>query len=103
AINHRIERLRLERRQRELKGITDPAVFAALDEERRKIDAEYDVLAEELGKLNEQSNRDSVVMVTAEGTEKEIPLAKIVFVEQPNSLGLGGRIGHFLGKLWEFV
>lgn len=40
---------------------------------------------------------------TDDGIEVEIPLAKVVRIYQPNSMGLFDKIGHYFGKLGEFL
>ncbi|MFP5383072.1 MAG: phosphate ABC transporter permease PstA [Gammaproteobacteria bacterium] len=102
-INRGIERIRLDRRRLDLDGVKDAAAFAALDAKKQALDAEYEVLAGKLALLHEQMARDSVTLVIADGATREVPLARIVHVERPNALSLPGKIGHFLGKLWEFV
>jgi len=77
--------------------------LAALAEKRKVLEAEYETLAAELGKLNEEMARDSLTVRVSDGSEHEINLDKIVFAERPNALGLFGRIAHFGEKLWEFV
>ncbi|MFZ5722258.1 MAG: phosphate ABC transporter permease PstA [Pseudomonadota bacterium] len=106
AVNYRMEQLRLDEKRLVLEHAPNPVpadALAALAAEKAALDAEYARLAEDLGKLHEQLDRDAIVLRASDGSEHEIELSKVVFIEQPNSLGLGGKITHFLGKLWEFV
>lgn len=103
ATNRGMEKVRLDRRRLELDGVTDPARLAALDARQAALDAEYAGISNRLGEIKQQLARDTVVMVTGAGVEREIALANVVGVAQPNALGFFGRVGHFFGKLWEFV
>ncbi|PJF33134.1 MAG: phosphate ABC transporter, permease protein PstA, partial [Phototrophicales bacterium] len=48
-------------------------------------------------------NRDSLVARTMDGTQKEIKLAEVVRVYQPNKMSLAEKIGFYIDKLIEFV
>ncbi len=106
TVNYRIEQLRLNERRLQLEHAPNPvpaAALAALEVERKALAVEYETLAGELGKLNEQMRRDAITVRISDGSEHEITLAKVVFVERPNALGFFAKVGHFFGKLWEFV
>ncbi len=102
-INHGLERLRLKARSLELKGELDAAAQADLDAERAEWDSRYAVLEEQLRELHQAFNRDSIVVRTADGREQTINLSKIVHAFQPNAMSLPAKLGHYFGKLWEFV
>ena len=46
---------------------------------------------------------DELVMRTADGREKAIPLAKIVRAVRANALGVSGKLGLYASRLFEFV
>nr|WP_168772520.1 phosphate ABC transporter permease PstA [Pseudomonas sp. A-1] len=102
-INAGLERLRLQTRELELEGRLDAAAQADLDAERAQWDAEYKVLEEQLVALQQQFNRDSVVLKTVEGREVELSLGKVVRAFQPNAMGTFDKLGFYFAKLWEFV
>ncbi|BCG27851.1 phosphate transport system permease protein PstA [Pseudomonas tohonis] len=103
AINHGLERLRLEGRKLELDGKLDAAAQADLAAARAELEARYKGLEAQLGGLHEAFNRDSVVVREAGGQEQEISLGKVVHAYQPNSMGLFQKIGFYFAKLWEFL
>ena len=103
AINAGLERLRLETRKRELAGKLDAAAQADLDAERAQWNAQYKVLEGRLVELQQQVNRDSVLVRTVDGREVELSLAKIVRAYQPNAMGTFAKLGFYMAKLWEFV
>ncbi len=102
-INHGLERLRLKTRQLELNDRLDAAAQADLDAERAQWDAEYRVLEEKLAALQQQFNRDSITVRTADGREQEITLGKVVRAFQPNAMSKPQKLMFYFAKLWEFV
>ncbi len=102
-INHGLERLRLKTRQLELDDRLDAAAQADLDAERAEWDAEYRVLEDKLVALQQQFNRDSITVRTADGREQEISLGKVVRAFQPNAMSTPQKLMFYFAKLWEFV
>lgn len=102
-INHGLERLRLKTRQLELNDRLDAAAQADLDAERAEWDAEYRVLEDKLVALQQQFNRDSITVRTADGREQEISLGKVVRAFQPNAMSTAQKLMFYFAKLWEFV
>ncbi len=102
-INHGLERLRLKTRQLELNDRLDAAAQADLDAERAQWDAEYRVLEDKLVALQQQFNRDSITVRTADGREQEISLGKVVRAFQPNAMSTAQKLMFYFAKLWEFV
>ncbi|MBK3806319.1 phosphate ABC transporter permease PstA [Stutzerimonas stutzeri] len=102
-INHGLERLRLKTRKLELDDRLDAAAQADLDAERAQWDAEYRVLEDKLVALQQQFNRDSITVRTADGREQEITLGKVVRAFQPNAMSTPQKLMFYFAKLWEFV
>ena len=102
-INYKMERLRLRQRGLELEGITDKKPYEDIAKERDLLQSEYDVLADKLGLLYTELNRTSITASIADGSEVEIPLAKIVRAYKPNALNLLQKISFYFSKLWEFM
>ena len=102
-INAGLERVRLQTRRLELEGRLDAAAQADLDAERAQWDAEYKVLEEQLIDLQQQFNRDSILVKTVDGRELELSLGKVVRAYQPNGMGTFDKLGFYFAKLWEFV
>ncbi len=103
SINSGMERLRLAKRKLELEGIDDPARLAAIAAEETRLKQRYAGLQDELLKLYEAIQRDSVSFTVADGTQVRVPLAKIVRAFRPNAMSLPDKAGHYFAKLWEFV
>jgi len=102
-ISHGLERLRLKTRKLELDDRLDAAAQADLDAERAQWDAEYRVLEDKLVALQQQFNRDSITVRTADGREQEITLGKVVRAFQPNAMSTPQKLMFYFAKLWEFV
>ena len=103
SINYELERLRLKERALQLKEVTDTAKYAEIDARRAELNAEYEGLQGELLDLYNAVNRDSITAEIANGKIVEFKVAHIVRAFLPNDMGLGGKIGHYFAKLWEFL
>jgi phosphate transport system permease protein len=103
AINHGLERLRLQTRKLELEGRLDATAQADLDAERAAYDARYQALEGELISLHAEFDRDSLVLREVGGEQKEISLGKIVKALQPNSMSVFAKLGTYFHNLWSFL
>ncbi|MCQ3000244.1 phosphate ABC transporter permease PstA [Pseudomonas syringae] len=103
AINHGIERLRLQARKLELDGKLDAQAQADMASERAELDSRYTVIEERLTSLHEAFDRDSLTARDANGKEVEISLGKVVHAYQPNGMGTLTKVGFYFKKLWEFL
>ena len=103
AINHGLERLRLQTRKLELDGRLDSAAQADIDAERAELHARYAVLETELLRLHAEVDRDTLVMRDVAGQEKEISLGNIVKAQQPNAMSVVDKLGAYFTNLWDFL
>lgn len=103
AINHGIERLRLQARKLELDGKLDAQAQADMASERAELDSRYKVIEARLTSLHEAFDRDSLTARDANGKEVEISLGKVVHAYQPNAMGTMTKLGFYFKKLWEFL
>jgi phosphate transport system permease protein len=102
AINHAQERVRLQLRGLERRGVTGGPRVEALKAELVPLAARYRELEARLVELR-ASQKTSVVVRADEGKEKELPLAQVIDVYFPNAMGPGAKAAHYAAKLWEFV
>ncbi len=102
-INYQLEKLRLEERKLELKGQLNDATRAELATRRDSENKKYDVLKGHLEQLTHEMSRDSAVFVVADGSEKELPLSKIVTARQPNAMGVGAKLAAYVHNVWSFL
>ncbi|MCF5708786.1 phosphate ABC transporter permease PstA [Pseudomonas syringae] len=103
AINHGIERLRLQARKLELEGSLDAAAQADMAAERAELDARYASIEDRLGALHQAFDRDSLTARDTNGKEIEISLGKVVHAYQPNAMGMVTKLSFYFKKLWEFL
>ena len=102
-INYELERLRLQERTLELEGRLDTASQLSLATGRKELDAQYGVLQERLYTLYDSIAQHSYTAELMDGRVVSLPIAKVVRAFQPNALGLFGKAGLYLEKLWEFL
>lgn len=102
-INYQLDELRLAQRKLELKGQVSAADSAALASEKAVHEKEYEGVRQRLEKLDAEAARDSAVFVVADGTEKEIPLSKIVGAIKPNAMNPVSKLGTYFHNVWLFL
>jgi phosphate transport system permease protein len=105
-VNYAMEALRLE--DRALAASSKPAaeveaLRAALAERMARRHAEYEGLAQRLAELREQQLGETLVVASAGGERKEIPVGAVVRLLRPNEMGTMARSGLWLRRAWEFV
>lgn len=103
AINHGLERLRLQARKLELDGKLDAAAQADMDAERAELNSRYKAIEDRLTGLHQAFARDSLVARDGNGREVEINLSKVVHAIQPNAMSGFTKLGAYFTKVWEFL
>jgi phosphate transport system permease protein len=105
-INYEIERLRLAERRLELEALP-PAErarrAAALGREMAAREAAYAALADRLAKMREELLAETLVMATAAGATKDVPVGAVVSAVRPNALSAWGKLRLYGARAWEFV
>ena len=105
-INTGIEQLRLAERRLEL---NPPSADIEAQERDRiaaasaQFDADYAVLRGELDVIYQSTQRDTLRMQTANGSEVNINLATIVRVTAPNAMSVFSKLVQYVDRLWEFL
>ena len=102
AINSQQERIRLRLRRLELRGLTSGPEVAQLQQELSGWRTRYSEREAELGGLR-RSLTTSLVIAAAGDKAKALPLAQVVRVYRPNTLGPVAKARLYLAKVWEFV
>ena len=67
------------------------------------LQARYEDAAASLSAREAELLADLLVMRTADGREKAIPLAHVVRAVRANALGAGGKLTLYASRLWEFL
>jgi len=103
AVNYSLEQLRLEQKKLQLENRWDATAEQRVAAEKAELEIAYKAYQSQLSGLYQQIRKDSLVAKTENGTELEIPLSKIVRIFQPNTMNLFNKLGHYGGKLVEFL
>ena len=103
AVNYELEKLRLAERKLQLDGRDTKENLEQLQAEKTELQARYAHLEAELMAMYTPFKRDSLLIVSADGQQKEINFSEIVRLYQPNSQNLWQKIQHYGMKLVEFV
>jgi len=102
AINYAQERIRLQLRRLELRGVKGGPEVERLQQDLAAWKAKY--AEQEAALIALKSRLTDRVVVTAVGDkEKDLPLAQVVRAYWPNTMGLLAKAGFYLEKVWEFV
>jgi phosphate transport system permease protein len=99
AINADIERLRLKARAFKIEHPASP-VSAELTAQVADAEARYSQRSEELDRLRAQFDEYSVVMVDANGRDKQIAVGQIIRALRPNEMGLWQKSWFYLANVW---
>jgi len=103
AINYSLERLRLKQKRLEMDKEWNADEEKKFALEKANLAAEYEHYQIRLRELYQNIRRDSLLVKTADGTELDIPLAKVVRIYQPNAMGFFSKIGFYGTKIVEFL
>jgi len=103
AINYKLERLRLKERSLQLKDKLTDADIADLEDERKHLNQQYEVLLKETKALYTQINRDAITATVMDGSIVSVPLEKVVKAWQPNNMSMPEKLGFYFHTLWAFI
>lgn len=103
AINHGLERLRLQARKLELEGKLDATAQADIEADRAELNSRYTAIEDRLSTLHRDFARDTLVARDGNGREVEINLSKVVHAIQPNGMSTLAKLGAYFAKVWEFL
>jgi phosphate transport system permease protein len=105
-VNYALEQLRLAEKRLALDA-PPPAERARrqaeIERQRAGLNEEYDRLASELAAMRERLRAETLVMESADGTRKAIPVGEIVRALRPNRMGILATAGLYAQRLWWFV
>nr|MBP7275520.1 phosphate ABC transporter, permease protein PstA [Kiritimatiellia bacterium] len=106
-INRNIENARLDVRRAEMKFGADSAEHRSARERQQSLQdaakVDYERIRAEIRELNECNGQYALRLVTADGTEKILPLAEIVRAVPANQLNRWGRVRVYISRWLEFL
>ena len=100
AVNYKLERLRLEKRRRDLRGAPEAADMA---EQERLLNATYLEAESRLQTLSEAIGRDVVEIVIMDGRRVMQPLSDVIRAWQPNAMSVYDKLLHYARSLSVFL
>jgi phosphate transport system permease protein len=105
-VNYDIEKLRLAERKLELESLPADERSrrkAVLDGEIAERQAVYDRLAAQLTTMRERFSAETLVMRTADGQTKEMPVGTVLHALRPNEMGTFSKLRVYVGRVGEFI
>jgi phosphate transport system permease protein len=105
-VNYELDQLRLAERRLALANLSDSERArrqADIDARRAALTAQYDQLSAQLSAMRERLREETLVMESADGQRKTIPVGEIVDALRPNRMGLLGTTGLYVARLGHFV
>jgi len=102
AINFEQEKIRLRLRGLEARGIRAGAEVEALRAQLAALQQRYAAQEARLAAL--RAKQTATMVVAADGGKaKELPLAQVIDVSFPNTMGPVGKAAHYATDVWRFV
>jgi phosphate transport system permease protein len=105
-VNYEIERLRLQEKRLDLEEMPDAERQRGKAEIARQLaarQAAYERLATRLTQMRERFQAETLVMRTADGETKEMPVGTVVRALKPNQMGRLAKLRLYLSRGWEFI
>ncbi len=106
SLNTVIEQARVKIRTLQMRSSPDGKTRGDIESLKAQVaDAEsrYQEKTQELDRLREQFNEYSVLMVDANGREKQIPVGQIIRALRPNEMGLMRKSWVYLTNVWSVL
>jgi len=100
AVNYDIEKIRLALRALKLNREQESSEWADLQKRLGVLQANFESHANTLRGLYEQLHEYSVVLIDANGREKDLPLGQIVRILQPNDLSVFEKVLIYISNVW---
>ena len=102
AINFEQEKIRLRLRGLEARGATASADGGALRARLATLQEQYRVQEARLAELRARQTARMVVIADG-GKKKALPLAQVLGVSFPNTMGPVAKVAHYVADVWGFV
>jgi phosphate transport system permease protein len=102
-INQRMQRLQLQKKALGGEDGRNQPALAAIDENLKKLETDYETLAKQASELREKQGDYSLAYRLAGDSEKSIPMGELISFYYPNQLTFAERAGWFLRNVWIFL
>ncbi|SJN57932.1 Phosphate transport system permease protein PstA [Vibrio ruber DSM 16370] len=101
--NQQLEKLRLEKRKRELNHQLDAAYLTQYDQQKSALEQKLTAVSQTLDALREQLRQQALLVVDMRGDTIRIPVSQILHIWYPNDMSLPEKIAHWGKQVWHFV
>jgi phosphate transport system permease protein len=102
-VNYDLEQLRLQARGLEIQGKLTEERKADFEKQKGALNDKFAVIQERISALRKEIERDTLVGRVMDGKEVEVKLSLVADIYRANEMGLFAKMGHYMGKLGEFV
>jgi phosphate transport system permease protein len=101
--SQQLEKLRLEKRKRELNHRINAAYLAQYEQQKSALEQQLTTVAQTLDTLREQLRMQALVVVDMRGDKIRIPVSQILDIWYPNDMSLSQKMVHWAQQVWHFV
>ncbi|MDE1235684.1 phosphate ABC transporter permease PstA [Vibrio aestuarianus] len=103
VIGNAAEKLRLEKRRKELNGQLDETYLAQYRQRKEDLDSQLVLSEQKLDALRAQLNQQSLIVEDMTGSQIYIPLSQILDIWYPNDMDLGQKVTQWGKQVWVFL
>ncbi|QMV13492.1 phosphate ABC transporter permease PstA [Vibrio spartinae] len=101
--SQQLEKLRLEKRKRELNHQLNAAYLAQYEQQKSVLEQKLTTVSQTLDTLREQLRMQALVVVDMRGDTIRIPVSQILNIWYPNDMSLPQKMVHWAQQVWHFV
>ncbi|KUI99957.1 phosphate ABC transporter permease PstA [Vibrio sp. MEBiC08052] len=101
--SQQIEKLRLEKRKRELNHQINAAYLAQYEQQKSVLEQKLTTISQTLDALREQLRMQALVVVDMRGDTIHIPVSQILNIWYPNDMSWPEKVVHWGKQVWHFV
>ncbi|MGO9567437.1 MAG: phosphate ABC transporter permease PstA [Desulfomonilaceae bacterium] len=107
SVNHYLEEERLKLKKVGLQYGQESPQYAEAEKEFKtnseRLEVQYRDLAKEVAAIKEKDAQYTITLADVSGREKTLKLSDIVRFYPANKLSLGGKVGVYVSRWWEFL
>ncbi|UUM30008.1 phosphate ABC transporter permease PstA [Vibrio japonicus] len=103
VLSAQAEKLRLERRKRELNGTLDQVFITRYDMQTRVITQQLMEMEDALDQLRAQLEQQGLLIKDMSGAVHKIPLSNLLDIWYPNQMSLMDKLVHWSHQGWKFL
>ncbi|MDW6003176.1 phosphate ABC transporter permease PstA [Vibrio mangrovi] len=101
--SRQVEKLRLEKRKRELNHTVDAAYLTQYQQQKLVLDQKLTAVSHTLDALRGKLRMQALLVQDMRGDTIKIPVNQILDVWYPNDMSFPGKIAHWGKQVWHFI